>query len=108
MLKPLPILQNFLIEELRNHRIPVKDENDILLHLSEELGELSRAVRSKKSQEAIAEEVADIVWHLMRLCERKKINLEEIVLHKISQNEKKRDWHGTQHKWQVIDDYGFL
>lgn len=106
MIKSLPIIRSFLIDILRRHKVPAKDETQVLFGLQEEVAELSRAVRAHKPNEVIAEEVADVAWNLMRLCEIRGIDLEQTVLDKVARAEAQaRPARGAGSPQRTVDFY---
>ncbi len=74
------------------------DENT-LIHLSEEFGEIARQINNKNirkfpvDQENLKEEIADVLLLLTKIANNNQINLEEAVKNKI---EKLRQRHNLQ------------
>jgi len=89
MPKTLKELQELMIDQLKRRGFYPKDEKEVLLRLGEEMGEVFEAVREKQSHEDLSDEVADLLWNLLRFCELKGINLEEAFLKKYKKNEKR-------------------
>ena len=93
-------LHNLMVEQITRRGFYPHDEKSVLLHIVEEVGELSQTLRQGGSEETIAFEVADVFWHLLRFCELKNIDLEDAFMAKYKYNEsrplpsKDDDWHG--------------
>ena len=65
---------------------PLKDQN-ILLRLGEEVGEVYEAIREKQPKKMIAGEMADVFWMLLILADRKEIDLEKAFIEKHRYNQ---------------------
>jgi NTP pyrophosphatase (non-canonical NTP hydrolase) len=72
---------------------------EVFTVLIEEFGELAKAIRRANGQKVdekslkfeVAEEVADVFWLLLDLCNRLNVNLEEAFRAKEAKNQK-REW----------------
>lgn len=89
MAKTIRQLQDLMVGQLKRRGFYPKDENEVLLRLGEEVGEVFEAVREKHSKKDLSHEVVDVLWNLLRFCELKKIDLEKAFLGKYRLNEKR-------------------
>jgi len=93
-------IQNYMNEAIRKRGFQDETEKDILLFLTEELGELAHAVRKKtnmkmdvdKSNDSdIKREIADIFSYILAMCRVLDIDLLQAFKDKESKN-CKRKW----------------
>ena len=89
MSKTIRQLQDLMVDQLKRRGFYPKDENEVLLRLGEEMGEVFEAVREKQSKKDLSYEVVDVSWNLLRFCELKKIDLEKAFAEKLEKNEKR-------------------
>lgn len=87
--KTIQDLQVMMVDQLKRRGYYPKDENEVLLRLGEEMGEVFEAVREKQSISDLSHEVVDVFWNLLRFCELKGIGLEEAFVEKCEINEKR-------------------
>lgn len=87
MAKSLKELHALMVDQLVRRNFYPVDEQEVILRIGEEVGELYEAIRKKSKKKAIAEELVDVLWNLMRFCELKKIDLEDAFLEKLAFNE---------------------
>lgn len=87
MEKSVKDLQCLMVDQIRRRGFYPKDQQEVLLHITEEVGELYQAVRKDYTTETISYEVVDIFWHLLRFCEFRGIDLEKAFLEKLAINE---------------------
>ncbi|PJC01955.1 MAG: hypothetical protein CO073_01990 [Candidatus Komeilibacteria bacterium CG_4_9_14_0_8_um_filter_36_9] len=82
-------LKNQQIEQMTTKGCLPKDEQEVILHLVEEVGEVCEAIREHQDKEDFENEIADVLWQLNKLCWLHKINLEEVFIKKLEKNEKR-------------------
>lgn len=87
MAKTVQELQALMVDQLKRRGYYPKDQNEVLLRLGEELGELFEAVREQQSETELSHEVVDVLWNILRFCELKNIDLEKAFLEKLEKNE---------------------
>ena len=80
----LPQLQAY-VQEMRVARGLVMPVRDVVLHLSEELGEVARAVR-KDDRENLGEELADCLFFVLSVANEAGIDLTDALLQKEERN----------------------
>ena len=68
MSKTIRQLQDLMVDQLKRRGFYPKDENEVLLRLGEEMGEVFEAVREKQSKKDLSYEVVDVSWNLLRFC----------------------------------------
>ncbi|MBN1941055.1 MAG: hypothetical protein JW772_02630 [Candidatus Diapherotrites archaeon] len=79
-------LTEMQIKQMTEKNCLPKTQQEVLLHLAEEVGELCQAARKKDDSE-INEEIADVLWQLNKICWMRKISLEKLFLQKLEKNE---------------------
>jgi len=89
MSKTIKELQALMVEQLKRRGFYPKDEMEVLLRIGEEVGEVFEAVREKQSKDDLNHEVVDVFWNLLRFCELKGIDLEQVFMEKLAINEKR-------------------
>ena len=82
-------LKNKQIEQMKEKGCLPKDENEVILHLVEEVGEVCEAIREKQTKEEFENEVADLLWQLNKLCWIKDVDLEKAFIRKLELNKKR-------------------
>ena len=98
--RSLPELQKYYKDKCKERGFDHETPQDIILLMTEELGELARAIRkqagiksSDKSKiNPIEEEIADLLIYLLHLSEISGIDLEQAFWKKEEENNK-RVWH---------------
>ena len=68
-------LQSLLIRQLKRRGFYPLEEQDVLLRLGEEVGEVFEAVREKQSKLYISRELADVLWMLLIFSDLRKVDL---------------------------------
>lgn len=97
MPKSLSELQTYYLAKAKERGFDKETPRDILLLMTEELGELARAIRkhsgikmdNKEKIYAIEEELADIQIYLLHLSNLLRLNLEEAFWKKEEENNKR-------------------
>ncbi|MFW6008739.1 MAG: MazG nucleotide pyrophosphohydrolase domain-containing protein [archaeon] len=79
-------LKNKQIKQMSDKNCLPKNENEVILHLVEEIGEVCESIRENQPKENLENEVADILWQLNKLCWINEINLEDVFLRKLKKN----------------------
>jgi NTP pyrophosphatase (non-canonical NTP hydrolase) len=87
MRRTLNELHGLMVDQLKRRGFYPDSELEVVLRINEEIGEMAEALREKQSNEILANEIVDVFWNLMRLCELKHIDLEEAFLRKWNLNE---------------------
>jgi len=82
-------IKEMQIEQMTKKNCLPKDEQEVILHMVEEIGELCEAIREKQSKEEFEGEIADILWQLNKLCWIHEIDLEKVFLKKLEKNKKR-------------------
>lgn len=91
-------LQTYYKEKARERGFSDESPKDVMLLLTEELGELARAVRrqagikidTKTKIPEIEEEIADVFIYLLHLSNQLGLDLEEAFLKKEEESEKRK------------------
>lgn len=89
MSKDIKELQKLIIEQLKRRNYFPINENDALLRLGEEVGEVFEAVREKQNLRKLSHEIVDVLWMILILCELKEIDIEKAFMEKYKRNEKR-------------------
>lgn len=89
MSKDIKELQKLIIEQLKRRNYFPINENDALLRLGEEVGEVFEAVREKQNLRKLSYEIVDVLWMILILCELKEIDIEKAFMEKYKRNEKR-------------------
>lgn len=89
MSKDIKELQKLIIEQLKRRNFFPINEQDSLLRLGEEVGEVFEAIREKQNLRKLSHEIVDVLWMILVLCELKKIDIEKAFLEKYKKNEKR-------------------
>jgi NTP pyrophosphatase (non-canonical NTP hydrolase) len=69
-------LQDKMVEQLVRRGFYPVNENEVMLRLMEEVGEVAEALREEKSLEELGSELVDVLWNVMRMAELKGIDLD--------------------------------
>lgn len=80
----LPQVQAY-VQEMRIARNLIMPVKDVVLHMSEELGEVARAVR-KHDQENLGEELADCLFFVLSAANEAGIDLTDALIRKEERN----------------------
>lgn len=91
-------LQTYYKKKAKERGFSEESPKDVMLLLTEELGELARAVRKREGLKIdnktkiyeVEEEMADIFIYLLHLANQLGINLEEAFRKKEEENEKRK------------------
>lgn len=80
-------LQVKMVEQLVRRGFYPVDENEVMLRLMEEVGEVAEAIREGQSLEDLGGELIDVIWNVMRMAELKGIDLDQAFDSKWEYNE---------------------
>jgi|SRR3989344_1308290 len=83
----LKYLQSLMIRQLKRRGFYPLKEQDVLLRLGEEVGEVFEAVREKQSKLDISRELVDVLWMILIFSDLRKIDLGRAFLEKLRYNE---------------------
>lgn len=80
-------MQSKMVDQLVRRGFYPVDENEVMLRLMEEVGEVAEAIREKSSMEDLGAELVDVLWNVMRMAELKGIDLDKAFEAKWNYNE---------------------
>jgi len=86
-----------MISKIDNKLEFTHDNKNIILHLTEELGEISRQIlnpelkRADMDIENLSEEIADVILLISKLANNNKINIEEAIENKLQKLKKRHN-----------------
>ena len=76
-------------DQMIKKKVMPRNEEEVIFHLMEEVGELAESIREERPHEEVETEIADVLWQLNKICWGRDVNLEKAFIEKLEKNWKR-------------------